>query len=134
MPDIRITCSCPLIFVHRMLGGKWKMRILWHIIHGENRFSELKKALPEISEKVLYTSLRELEEAEILIREVEREQKPSIIRYYLAEEYAEVKEMISAAHSFAEKYVRKNEIRQCQDLQKSKVLQEKEKLCIVETE
>lgn len=33
------------------------MRILWHIIHGENRFSELKKALSGISEKVLYTSL-----------------------------------------------------------------------------
>ena len=97
------------------------MRILWHIIHGENRFSELKKALSGISEKVLYTSLRELE-------------KPSIIRYYLAEEYAEVKEMVRAAHSFAEKYVRKNEIRQCGDLQKSKVLQEKEKLCIVDTE
>lgn len=103
------------------------MRILWHIIHGENRFSELKKALSGISEKVLYTSLRELEEAEILVREVEQEQKPSIIRYYLAEEYAEVKEMVRAAHSFAEKYVRKNEIRQCGDLQKSKVLQEKEK-------
>ena len=100
------------------------MRILWHIIHGENRFSELKKALSGISEKVLYTSLRE----------VEQEQKPSIIRYYLAEEYAEVKEMVRAAHSFAEKYVRKNEIRQCGDLQKSKVLQEKEKLCIVDTE
>ena len=51
------------------------MRILWHIIHGENRFSELKKALSGISEKVLYTSLRELEEAEILVREVEQEQK-----------------------------------------------------------
>ena len=85
------------------------------IIHGENRFSELEKALSGISEKVLYTSLRELEEAEILVREVEQEQKPSIIRYYLAEEYAEVKEMIRAAHSFAEKYVRKNEIRQCGD-------------------
>ncbi len=110
------------------------MRFLWHIIHGENRFSELKKALSGISEKVLYTSLRELEEAEILVRQVEQEQKPSIIRYYLAEEYAEVKEMVRAAHSFAEKYVRKNEIRQCGDLQKSKVLQEKEKLCIVDTE
>lgn len=45
-----------------------------------------------------------------------------------------MKEMVRAAHSFAEKYVRKNEIRQCGDLQKSKVLQEKEKLCIVDTE
>ena len=42
--------------------------------------------------------------------------------------------MVRAAHRFAEKYVRKNEIRQCGDLQKSKVLQEKEKLCIVDTE
>lgn len=91
-----------------MLGGKWKMRILWHIIQGENRFSELRKAMPEISEKVLYTSLKELETTGILEKNIEKEQKPSIIRYYLAEEYVEIKEMLSAAHRVAEKYVRKN--------------------------
>lgn len=92
-------------------------------------FFRIKKALSGISEKVLYTSLRELEEAEILVREVEQEQKPSIIRYYLAEEYAEVKEMVRAAHSFAEKYVRKNEIRQCGDLQKVRYCRKK-KNCV----
>lgn len=133
MSDIRRTCSCPLIFTHHMLGGKWKMRILWHIMHGENRFSELKKAMPEISEKVLYTSLRELEMSGILEKEVEKKEKPSIIRYYLSEEYAEIKVMLGAAHSFAEKYARKNGIRHCGDLQKSKVLQKKERACIVDS-
>lgn len=124
MKKVRDVCSCPLVFAHHLLGGKWKMRILWHIIHGENRFSELKKALPEISEKVLYTSLRELESANILIKKVEKEQKPSIIRYYLAEEYSEIEDMLMAAHCVSEKYMKKNKLPFCKDLQKSKLLQE----------
>lgn len=124
MTEIKTPHSCPLVFVHRFLGGKWKMRILWHIIHGENRFSELKKALPDISEKVLFTSLRELEAAGILRKEIEREQKPSIIRYHLTEEYREVKEMLIAAHRFSEKYMSKHGLHAQEDLQKSKVLRE----------
>ena len=70
-------------------------------------FFRIKKALSGISEKVLYTSLRELEEAEILVREVEQEQKPSIIRYYLAEEYAEVKEMVPCCSQLCRKICQK---------------------------
>lgn len=35
--------KCALVFTHDLIGGKWKLRILWHIIHGDNRFSMLKK-------------------------------------------------------------------------------------------
>lgn len=124
MTEIKNTCSCPLIFIHRFLGGKWKMRILWHILHGENRFSELKKALPGISEKVLYTSLKELESANILIKKVEKEQKPSIVRYYLTEEYSGIKDMLISAHCVSEKYIKNNAFPLCNDLQKSKLLQD----------
>lgn len=84
----------------------------------------VKKALPDISEKVLFTSLRELETAGILRKEIEREQKPSIIRYHLTEEYREVKEMLIAAHRFLEKYMSKHGLHAQEDLQKSKVLRE----------
>ena len=82
------------------------MRILWHIIHGENRFSELKKALSGISEKVLYTSLRELEEAEILVREVEQEQKPSLSAT-IWRRIAEVKEMVPCCSQLCRKICQK---------------------------
>ena len=47
MSNRKTEVVCPLIFANRIIGGKWKMRILWHIIHGENRFGILKKCIPE---------------------------------------------------------------------------------------
>ena len=82
MADIKIKKDhCPLILTHSLIGGKWKLKILWHILQGDNRFSELKKEIPGISEKVLYSNLKELEDARLLYREVIKEKKPSVIRY-----------------------------------------------------
>ena len=47
MADIKIKKDhCPLILTHSLIGGKWKLKILWHILQGDNRFSELKKEIP----------------------------------------------------------------------------------------
>ena len=87
MADIKIKKDhCLLILTHSLIGGKWKLKILWHILQGDNRFSELKKEIPGISEKVLYSNLKELEDAKLLYREVIKEKKPSVIRYRLSEE------------------------------------------------
>ncbi len=45
----------------KVLGGKWKILILWHLRDEAKRFSELKRLIPDISEKVLTHQLRELE-------------------------------------------------------------------------
>ena len=92
----------------KMIGGKWKLKILWHILQGDNRFSELKKEIPGISEKVLYSNLKELEDARLLYREVIKEKKPSVIRYRLSEEGVEVRALIDAAHRFANRYAKKH--------------------------
>jgi DNA-binding HxlR family transcriptional regulator len=52
----------------RVLGGKWKILILWHIRNQPKRFSELKRLIPEISEKILIQQLRELEKDGIVHR------------------------------------------------------------------
>lgn len=75
---------------------------------GDNRFSELKKEIPGISEKVLYSNLKELEDAKLLYREVIKEKKPSVIRYRLSEEGVEVRALIDAAHRFANRYAKKH--------------------------
>jgi DNA-binding HxlR family transcriptional regulator len=40
-----------------MIGGKWKLLILWHLKDSERRFSELKRLIPEITEKMLIQQL-----------------------------------------------------------------------------
>ncbi|PZV11700.1 MAG: MarR family transcriptional regulator [Leptolyngbya sp.] len=55
----------------KVLGGKWKLLILWHLKDGAKRFSELKRLIPEISEKMLIQQLRELEKDTIVSRTVQ---------------------------------------------------------------
>jgi DNA-binding HxlR family transcriptional regulator len=45
----------------KVLGGKWKLLILWHLKDQPKRYNELKRLIPEISEKMLIQQLRELE-------------------------------------------------------------------------
>lgn len=52
----------------RVLGGKWKILILWHLRDEAKRFSELKRLIPDVSEKVLTQQLRELEADGIVLR------------------------------------------------------------------
>jgi DNA-binding HxlR family transcriptional regulator len=51
-----------------VLGGKWKILILWNIRDRPQRLSELKRLIPAISEKMLIQQLRELEKDDIVYR------------------------------------------------------------------
>lgn len=62
-----------------VLSGKWKSLILWELDnHGVRRFGELRRGLPGVSEKMLIQHLREMEEDELIQREVYREVPPRV--------------------------------------------------------
>ena len=47
MADIKIKKDhCPLILTHSLIGGKWKLKILWHILQGDNLIFGVKKGNP----------------------------------------------------------------------------------------
>lgn len=52
--------QCGLDVVFAVLGGKWKMTILYHLSHDRRRFGELRRLVAGVSEKVLIQQLREL--------------------------------------------------------------------------
>ncbi|WP_406095851.1 winged helix-turn-helix transcriptional regulator [Streptomyces sp. NBC_01013] len=52
-----------------VVGGKWKVLILWALEAGPGRFGELRRGIPGITEKVLASHLRELEADRIVSRE-----------------------------------------------------------------
>ncbi len=111
MTKLENTYETSLEIAHALIGGKWKLRILWNIEQGNNRFSQLKKVLPNITEKMLYTNLRELEDRGILKKEVIREQKPQIIIYNIENKYTKLESMIKLIHEFTEEYVEINKIK-----------------------
>jgi DNA-binding HxlR family transcriptional regulator len=62
----------------RVLGGKWKILILWHLRDETKRFSELKRLMPGISEKVLTQQLRELEKDGLVLRVSHPSKSPKV--------------------------------------------------------
>lgn len=61
-----------------VIGGKWKVLILWALNERPCRFGELRRMLPGVTEKVLAAQLRELEADEIVHREVFDEVPPHV--------------------------------------------------------
>ncbi len=60
----------PVEFAMDRLGGTWKMPILWRLKDKIYRYSELKRAIPHISDKMLTSQLRELEKDNFIHRKV----------------------------------------------------------------
>ena len=60
----------PVEFAMDRLGGTWKMPILWRLKDKVYRYSELKRAISHISDKMLTTQLRELEQDGFIHRKV----------------------------------------------------------------
>ncbi|MBY0089442.1 helix-turn-helix transcriptional regulator [Priestia aryabhattai] len=61
-----------------MIAGKWKIIILWHLSTKTRRFNELQRLLPNISKGILTCQLRELEEDQMVHREVYKEVPPKV--------------------------------------------------------
>lgn len=55
-----ITSNCPITSTMLAIGGRWKIIILWHLKSGSLRYNEIRKAIPNISEKMLIQQLKEL--------------------------------------------------------------------------
>lgn len=62
----------------KVLGGKWKLLILWHLKDKAKRYSELKRLIPEITEKMMIQQLRELESDGIVSRNTLAEMPPKV--------------------------------------------------------
>jgi DNA-binding HxlR family transcriptional regulator len=76
---------CKVDLVMRIIGGKWKPIILWHLgLQGKLRYGELKKTLKQITPKMLTQQLRELEEFDMVNRKVYH-QVPPKVEYSLTE-------------------------------------------------
>lgn len=78
------TYQCPLALSIDLIGGKWKSIILWQLREKVLRFSQLKRRLPGITQKMLTQQLRELE-ADGLLTRVVYPQVPPKVEYSLTD-------------------------------------------------
>jgi len=88
-----------------ILVGKWKPIILLHLLQsGTNRFSELKRNLPGITQKMLTQQLRELEEEDIIMRKV-YPQIPPKVEYSITEYGKSIEPILEAMHEWGTKHI-----------------------------
>ncbi len=69
---------CALDVTMELVGGKWKTIVLWYLRKDKKRFSELRKLIPGITEKMLSLQLRQLEKDGFVSRKVYPEVPPRV--------------------------------------------------------
>ena len=95
--------ACPVATTVQLIGNKWKLLILRNLLVGTQRFNELRRTIPGISQKVLTENLRSLEEDGIIIRTVYAEVPPRV-EYSLSDLGETMRSIIKAMEIWGTNY------------------------------
>ena len=69
---------CSVAVTLDIFNDRWKLAIIWHLLDGDKRFKDLHEIISEITQKTLTVKLKELEEKNIIHREVFAEVPPKV--------------------------------------------------------
>ena len=97
----------PVQLVMEQIGGTWKAPILWRLQDQTMRYGELRKDIPHISDKMLTTQLRELEEDGYINRKVYAVVPPKT-EYSLTTKGEEIIELITTIRNYGLKMIDKH--------------------------
>ncbi|MGO1079544.1 winged helix-turn-helix transcriptional regulator [Inquilinus sp. CA228] len=110
MPRIRhqsLDCSpgCVVEGALALIGGKWKGVVLYHLFKEEVlRFNEIRRRLPNVTQRMLTTQLRELETAGFISRKIYPEIPPKV-EYRLTAHGQSLAPVISALKAWGDEHI-----------------------------
>ena len=97
--------QCQVVTALNTFVGKWKPIILLHLfVDGTLRFNELRRRIPDITQRMLTLQLRELEEQD-LIKRVVYPQVPPKVEYSLTEYGKTLGPLMNALHEWGENHL-----------------------------
>lgn len=76
--------NCPLVSTMKIIGGKWKIPILWYLDQSPRRYNELKRCIGEITNVMLTRALRDLEN-DGLVKRAQYEIIPPHVEYRISD-------------------------------------------------
>lgn len=103
MANIQKFYNCPLELSMDLIGGKWKLIILWYLLDGPKRFSEINRLVPSITQKMLTTQLRELEDKGLVNRKVYAEVPPRV-EYSLTDRGNSLSDILNSICTWSKSY------------------------------
>jgi DNA-binding HxlR family transcriptional regulator len=71
--------NCPVTHAVRLMGRRWKPLVLYYLGPGPLRFGELRRCIPEATQKMLTQTLRELEKDGLVLRKVYPQLPPKVV-------------------------------------------------------
>ena len=95
--------ACPVETTLTLISDKWKVLILRDLLSGTKRIGELRKSIGTVSQKVLTSQLRQMEESGLLTRKVYAEVPPRV-EYTLTELGYSLKPIMDAMWAWGENY------------------------------
>lgn len=111
MGAIKKSYICSLALCMDLIGGKWKLVIIWYLYHGPLRFSAIRRILSGITQKMLTRQLRELEEDGLINRKVYPVVPPRV-EYSLTERALGLFPALDAMSAWGREYAAGRGIRQ----------------------
>jgi DNA-binding HxlR family transcriptional regulator len=99
--------NCPVDATIRLIGGKYKALILWHLVEDTLRFGQLQKLIPQATPKMLTQQLRELEGDNLVVRTVYPVVPPKV-EYSLTEFGLSLKPILNALYQWGASYMEDN--------------------------
>ncbi len=102
----RYDCNfgCPVEAALEALGGKWKGLVLFHLKDGKRRFNELRRLIPDVTQRTLTRQLRELERDRIVARTVYPEVPPRV-EYVLTDFGKTLIPILEALYVWGKEYI-----------------------------
>ena len=95
--------ECPVATTVQLIGSKWKLLILRDLLTGKKRYNELKRSLPDISQKVLTASLKSMVNDGLVIRTAYPEVPPRV-EYSLSELGESMRPVIQSMETWGSYY------------------------------
>lgn len=96
--------KCPVTLTMDAIGGKWKILLLWQLFtQGTTRYSQFKKYLGKITDKMLTQSLREMETDGLVTRHIYNTIPPHV-EYTISEHGKDLEPILRSMHAFGFRY------------------------------
>lgn len=98
--------ACPVEATLELIGGKWKGIVLYYLLDGRIRFTDLKRKIGCVTQRMLTKQLRELE-SDGLVKRIVYAEVPPRVEYELTEEGTSLRPILTVLKEWGETYALK---------------------------